>query len=100
MGWFLLILPTLPTADDWADFAKLSRHADVDRRCQAIETVRKHRDLRMAQALVPLFADPHPRVRVRAVDAFRAIEDPAVIDFLVRTALKHPDPRIRLHGVE
>lgn len=80
--------------DPWADLPRLAADPDPGRRAQAVESVRPFKDLRMAQALLPLLGDPHPRVRLRAAAALREA-DPAALDHLARAGLRHPSPRLR-----
>ncbi len=86
--------------DDWTAFRKLAADKDPDQRAQAVERVRKLRDLAMTRALLPLLADEHPRVRLRATQALRAVQGPAEIDHLARTGLRHPHPLIRRGACE
>jgi len=93
-----LALIFLASQDD--DFAKLSRSKDPDDRVKAIDAIKKQRDLKMAQLLLPLLADAHPRVRYRAMRAIGDSKDPEVVDFLVKAGLKHGDKHVRLHSCE
>jgi HEAT repeat protein len=80
--------------DPWTDFPRLAADPNPGRRVQAVESLRPFRNLRMAQALLPLLGDPHPRVRLRASEALRET-DPAGLAFLARTGLRHPSPLVR-----
>jgi HEAT repeat protein len=85
-------------ADDWAEFRRLARDRDPDRRCEAVELLRPRADLPMTQALLPLLADPHPRVRKRAAEAVARAEAPDCVDYLAKTALRHPLKFVRMHA--
>ena len=63
------LLLFLAAPDEWSEFRVLSRDRDPERRCEAVEKIRPRADLPMVQALLPLFADPHARVRKRAAEA-------------------------------
>ncbi|HXG61835.1 MAG TPA: HEAT repeat domain-containing protein [Planctomycetota bacterium] len=80
--------------DPWTDFPRLAADPNPGRRTQAVESLRPFRNLRMAQALLPLLGDPHPRVRLRASEALRET-DPTGLAFLARTGLRHPSPLVR-----
>lgn len=96
---FLLLALLLPShtsvQDDWNDFAKLSRDKGEGKRCQAVDAIRKYKDLRMVRALLPLLADPHGRVRYRTMRAIGACKDPQVTEFLVEKGLRQRHPMIR-----
>lgn len=94
------LLLLLISADEWSDFAKLSKDPDVDKRIRAIDLVRTQRDRRMVEALLPMLADPHARVRHRATQALQGVEEDAAFEFIVEKGLRHPDPRVRLHSLE
>jgi HEAT repeat protein len=87
-------------ADDWSDFATLAKDSDPGKRCDAIKKIDGYKDLRMAQALLPLLADAHPRVRNRAMLAFKGVTDAKAVDFLVQKGLKHPDRHVRQLTIE
>lgn len=93
---FLLLLPR--AADDWSDFEKLSRDKDPAERCKAVDRIDKYKDAKMVQALFPLLADDHPRVRSRAVRAVGRCSDDAVIEFVATKGLKESNPKVR-HGL-
>ena len=84
--------------DEWAEFSRLSKDRDPDRRCEAIELIRPRANLRMVQALVPLLADPHPRVRKRAAEAVARATSPDCVEYLAKTALRHPQKFVRMHA--
>lgn len=70
---FVLAALLLAQADDYAEFAKLSRDGDPGKRCNAIDAIKGRKDLKMVQALFTLFGDPHPRVRTRAMLAAKGV---------------------------
>ncbi|HKS15802.1 MAG TPA: HEAT repeat domain-containing protein [Planctomycetota bacterium] len=86
------------TSDEWSEFTKLAKDRDPDRRCEAIEKIRPRADLPMVQALLPLLADPHPRVRKRAAEAVARATSPACVEFLSKTGLRHPHRYVRIHA--
>ncbi|MBI4563586.1 MAG: HEAT repeat domain-containing protein [Planctomycetes bacterium] len=81
--------------DEWAEFHSLARDPDPDKRCQAIEKIKAHANLRMVRALLPLLADPHARVRRRAARAMEKVRETEGIDYLDRAGLAHSHPRVR-----
>jgi HEAT repeat protein len=96
----LLSLLLLAAPDEWSEFRVLSRDRDPERRCEAVEKIRPRADLPMVQALLPLFADPHPRVRKRAAEAVARAAHPDCADFLRRAGLKHPQKTVRILAAE
>ena len=52
----------------------------------------------MVQALLPLMADPHPRVRKRAAEAIAGAVSPECVEVLAKSALRHPHRHVRLHA--
>lgn len=52
----------------------------------------------MVQALLPLLADPHPRVRKRAAEAVARAVSPDCVEYLAKTALRHPHRHVRFHA--
>jgi HEAT repeat protein len=92
----LLLNATGDGATDWAEFAKLAADKNPDRRAQAVASISPLGTLRMAQALLPLLADPHLRVRHRTVAALRNLTDPAALDWLAKAGSRHPHPLVRL----
>ena len=93
----LLLVPFLlyGAADEWSDFRRLSRDRDPDRRCEAVEIIRPRADLEMVQALVPLLADPHARVRKRAGEAIARAGSAECVAFLIKSGLRHPLKPVR-----
>lgn len=96
----LVPLLLLAAPDEWSEFRVLSRDRDPERRCEAVEKIRPRADLPMVQALLPLFADPHPRVRKRAAEAVARAAHPDCADFLRRAGLKHPQKIVRVLAAE
>jgi HEAT repeat protein len=86
------------TSDEWSEFRKLARDRDPDRRCEAVEKIRPFANLPMVQALLPLLADPHARVRKRAAEAVARATSPDCVEYLAKTALKHPLKFVRFHA--
>jgi HEAT repeat protein len=86
--------------DDWSDFATLAKDPDPDKRCQAVDKIKKYKDLKMVTALLPLLADAHPRVRHRAMMAIKAVNDADGQNLIVEKGLKHADKNVRRHSVE
>jgi HEAT repeat protein len=94
----LALLLLYATSDEWSEFIKLAKDRDPDRRCEAVEKIRPRADLPMVQALLPLLADPHPRVRKRAAEAIARATSPPCVEYLAKTALKHPLKFVRMHA--
>ena len=94
-----MLLALFSVADEWSDFEKLSKSKDFEDRCKAIDRVDKHKDLRMAQALLPLLGDEHPRVRYRAMRALGRCKE-EVAGFVASKGLKHSDARVRQGSAE
>jgi HEAT repeat protein len=86
--------------DDWSDFATLSRDKDFAKRCQAIDKIDKYKDVKMVQALVPLLADEHPRVRYLAMMAIGRCTDGTGAEYVANVGLKAKDPRARRGSAE
>jgi HEAT repeat protein len=86
------------TSDEWSEFRKLARDRDPDRRCEAIEKIRPFANLAMVQALTPMLADPHARVRKRAAEAIARATSPECVEVLAKSALKHPLKLVRMHA--
>ena len=86
------------TPDEWSDFTRLAKDRDPDRRCEAVEKIRSRADLPMVQALLPLLADPHPRVRKRAAEAVARATSPDCVEFLSKAGLRHPHRFVRIHA--
>lgn len=82
----------------WAEFNRLARDRDPDRRCEAVELIRPRADLAMVQALLPLMADPHARVRKRAAEAVARASSPDCAAYLYKVGLRHPLKFVRLHA--
>lgn len=95
LATLLLILPSCP--DEWSDFQTLAKDRDPEKRCQAVERIKAHADLRMVQALLPLLADEHPRVRKRAAAAIAPADSPDCRRLLRQIGLRHSSPTVRLH---
>ncbi len=91
----LCVIGTLGPIDEWSEYATLSRDVDPDKRCQAIDKIKRHKDLKMAQALLALLGDAHPRVRHRAMTAIRTSTDAAIPRFLSEKGLKHGNRHVR-----
>ena len=51
----------------------------------------------MVQALLPLLGDPHARVRKRAAEAIARATAPDCVEYLAKTALRHPVKFVRMH---
>ncbi len=99
--WMFLALLAVPCApDEWTEFQALSRDRDPDKRCQAVDRIRAHGDLRMVQALLPLLGDEHPRVRNRAAAAVRNADGAAVAPFLHAAGLRNANRWIRAKTAE
>ncbi len=96
---FLVLATLLPctsvSADDWSDFVKLSRDKSEGKRCQAIDAIKKYKDLKMVRVLLPLLADSHERVRYRTMRAIGACKDAQVTEYLVSKGLRQGHPLIR-----
>ena len=83
MGCALVLAPFLiPAGDEWSEFRVLARNRDPDRRCEAVEKIRPRDDLPIVQALPPLLADPHARVRKRAAEAVARASSPVCVEYL------------------
>lgn len=95
MRFLALVLLLQAAPDDWAEFAKLASDQDFENRCKAVDLVRKYKDRRMAQALLPLLADEHPRVVHRVVRALGTVTDPEAVKLLHEAGLLHKDARVR-----
>ena len=79
----ILLLPLFsPALDDWADFQKLWRDKNFTQRCKAVDAIRKYKDKRMAQALLPMLADEHARVVFLARKALGSVTDAEAVEFL------------------
>ena len=91
----LLLSGSPEPQDDWSDFVKLSRDKSEGKRCQAIDAIKKYKDLKMVRVLLPLLADPHERVRYRTMRAIGACKDAQVTEFLVSKGLRQGHPLIR-----
>src|SRR5262245_63262748 len=96
MALALFLLYAAP--DEWSDFIRLSKDRDPDRRCEAVEKIRPRADLPMVQALLPLLADPHPRVRKRAAEAVSRATSPDCVEFLSKAGLRHSHRFVRIHA--
>jgi len=86
---FALLAVLLAAPDEWSEFRALARDRDPDRRCEAVAKIRPLADLAMVQALLPLMADPHPRVRKRAAEAVARATAPDCVDFLHKAGLRN-----------
>ncbi|HEY3226579.1 MAG TPA: HEAT repeat domain-containing protein [Planctomycetota bacterium] len=82
--------------DEWSEFRALSRDRDPERRCEAVAKIRPLANLAMVQALLPLMADPHARVRKRAAEAVARASAPDCVDFLHKAGLRHPLKIVRV----
>jgi HEAT repeat protein len=92
-AWLIATLALAPQ-DPWTEFRKLAGDKDPDRRARAIELVRPLKDLPMARALLPLLADEHPRVRLRAAAALAAADEPA-LHYILEVGAKCSSPLAR-----
>ncbi len=97
MATVLAVVLLLGT-DEWQDFKQLAKDRDPDERCKAVELIRKHRNLAMVQALLPLLGDAHPRVRARATTAVAGVTEPDGIAFLIKAGLRHVQPLVRRYA--
>ncbi|MHC4606053.1 MAG: HEAT repeat domain-containing protein, partial [Planctomycetota bacterium] len=96
----LLLLLAAPAGDDWAEFRKLAGRPDFAARCRAVEKIRKYRNTRMVELLVPLLADDHPRVVYLAVRALGRTTDPEGVALLEEALRRHRDRRVRRGAAE
>ncbi len=92
----LLLIPP----DEWSEFRVLARDRDPDRRCEAVEKIRPLANLPMVQALLPLLADPHARVRKRAAEAVARASGSECAEYLHKVGLRHPHKFVRIHSLE
>lgn len=102
MATLLVAALLLQTQAEIDAFLKASKDKDPDTRARAIDDIDGNRTLKMVELVVPLLADEHPRVRLRAVKAIhnytltrpRKLED-AATQWLIETALKSQNEKIR-----
>lgn len=88
------------SVQDIETFQKSAKDKDPDRRCEAIDGIKKLKTPKMVELLIPLLGDEHARVRYRAVRALGAIEEKAAIDVLAKLGLKSGNGKIRAGATE
>lgn len=102
----LLVLSVFPTlvcaigGDDLVEFQRLAVDKDPEKRIDAIEKIRDLRNLQSTKAIALLLADPHPKVRHRAVKALAMVEEKEPVTWLIADGLRAKQDDVRVGIVQ
>ena len=87
---------TRNAGDDGPNGRALIQDPDPDKRVRGVRILAAENSYRAARALMHLHEDPHPRVRLKAMEALARITAPAARTWVIEVGLSHKKPAGRL----